>query len=192
MKLKIVISIFIVMMFVFGCVPVDVNEGDNLVEKEPEAPVEEILVEEELEPVEPVIETCEDKAIALIPKTFNLTIASNFDSNIAAWNFGSEVNWTDGTAMDTKGSIDFRKGQRVGDNPSYWYTWNTKNEKLFGEGGLKYYKKFANEDGIASTLEFIIKPILKPVRIVKPKLSLDPHTGIFEIVDYGFVECTSI
>lgn len=197
MKYKLIIVSVLLVLLLFGCSTVveeaesnDVVSEDNGVAVEDDKgtePVDDEPVEAELKE-----DTCEDKVKVLIPAVFELTIASSRDADSEGWGFESEITWTDGVAMDTKGDIDFRKGTKVGENANYWYTTNTQNEKLFGEGGLKYYKKFIDDDGLTSKIEFIIKPILKPFNIIEPTEPFEPYRGTFEVVEYGFVECDYI
>lgn len=195
MRFQIVISMLCLVVFVYGCtIESPWEEGPETLEEtipEETAPEEapELAPEEPPEaPQEAPEETCEDKAKKLIPVSFKLSLASNHDPDSTGWSM-EDTNWTDDTPIDYKGDIEFRKGRRTGENINYWYTINNQNEKLFGEGGLKYSKKAMSADGIAGENEFIIKPILKPGNIFEPTMPSERYRSTFTIIDYGFVSC---
>lgn len=196
MRFRIVIFMLCLVVFIYGCTiespwtEESAAPEETVPEETPElAP--EVSEEASVEPPEgvPEEETCEDKAKKLIPATFKLSLASNHDPDSAGWSLESGINWSDGTLIDYKGDIEFRKGRRAGENTNYWYTINNQNEKLFGEGGLKYSKKAMSAEGIAGENEFIIKPVLKPGNIFEPTMPSERYQSAFTIIDYGFVSC---
>ncbi|MCK5283079.1 MAG: hypothetical protein KAK00_06730 [Nanoarchaeota archaeon] len=195
MKLKnfIALSLIILTMFiVYACSEPKLDNPQQEPLTEPEDTVEEQPEEEpveELREEEPKEETCSDKAVKLIPETLSLILPSSYNPNTTGWQIEEDSKWEDGSLIDFKGEIEFQKGRYSGENTNYWYTRNIQNEKLFGEGGLKYSKQVTTIEGITGKNEFLIKVDLNPILIVEPTEPFDPYRGSFEIIDIKFVEC---
>ena len=185
------IILLITLLFLIGCTKIETTEKPiNAISPETATPViKEEPKEQPKEVIKSPEEICKENAVALIPQTFSLIIASSNNPNTSNWDLDKSAIWLDNTPMDSKGVITFYKGRLSSENTNYWYTGNTQNEKLFGTGGLKYYKKVTLSNGRIGNNEFIIKPILKPIKILQPQESFAPYTGTFKIIDYGFVSC---
>lgn len=187
--MKGIIFLLIIILVIAGCSNQQANPQTN--NKPVSSPItEKTPVATPLQ--EAPKETCEQKAAKLIPQTFKLQIHSSYNPNVSGWDFNGNATWEDGMPIDKKGTIEFQKGRSANQNTNYWYTINIKNEKLFGAGGLRYVKQVTTKEGITGKNFFMIKPVLNPIQINGPSELYAPYTGVFQVIDRGFVNCSWI